>query len=163
VLGFLLSSAANPANTMTEADALYQYSYALERSAGLLQWWVSVSLAFLAFAHVSAKRLNLAIVVALLGLYVVFSAYWVLALTSLFSELAGLSDTLREIASAEGLSPAGERRLAVNDNSRLNAFLLRVSLIGTFLTTIVYVSFCYWRHGLGPHTNRRDEGRNGAA
>ena len=140
---------------MTEADALYQYSYALERSAGLLQWWVSISLALLAFAHVSAKKLNLAIVLVLLGLYVVFSAYWALALLSLFSELAGIADTLREIASTEGLSPAGARRLLLNDNSGLNAVLLRISLIGTFLTTIAYVLFCYWRQRAKRDRDRR--------
>ena len=88
---------------MTEAEILEQTAIYIDRMFWLAQWYVAMSLALVTATHFAAKRLNLYILITIIGLY---SAYTLLVFTSyvwnynvmggFFQELVKLGDTMSE-------------------------------------------------------------------
>ena len=57
---------------MTEAEILEQMALYIDRMWLLAQWWVAISLALVAATHFAAKRMDLVILITIIGIY---SAY----------------------------------------------------------------------------------------
>ena len=59
---------------VTEAEILELVAITIDRVWMIAQWWVSISLALIAVAHVAAKRINLPILIGMMAMYFCYTA-----------------------------------------------------------------------------------------
>jgi hypothetical protein len=125
---------------MTEAETLYQISVHQEIELVILQWWVSVSIGLLALAHFLSKKLNLYVLLLLIGTYVAYSLYMFTHLKWTFEQQTRLMTHLATLEQQGVLNSASEY-IVENLNNPLAMWSFSLSVFALFLGTIVYVIY----------------------
>lgn len=129
---------------MTEYEMLDVIGQHTDTMISLLQWWVGITLGILVSVHVIGKDLNGYIASLLIAVYVAF--------TGLISVMASahqyrqqlLIDDLGQLLE-QGV-PVGKMVQATIDNGgppQILAILGMIGFWGLFLSTVVYITYCY--------------------
>jgi len=110
----------------------------------LLQWWLGVSFGVLALAHFAAKKLNWAIVAAVVVLYSAHTFNTVEGLLRVNSVTTGGYEALQRLAATESLSPMAEGLLE-HQPGLLGASMAAFALFGTYMACLGYLFFSFVR------------------
>ena len=124
---------------MTEAELIYQLGESANRLWTLVQWWASISFGLVALAHFSIRKLSLALVGALLSLYVLFSLLLAEINFGIAMQMNRIRETLGDLDAAGELSAVGQASIGPAP------VLLPVTLLLTFFGTITFVLYSYWK------------------
>jgi hypothetical protein len=124
---------------VTEADLIYQIGESANRLWTLVQWWASISFGLVALAHFSIRKLSLVLVGALLSLYALFSLLLGEITVGIAMQMNSIREALRTMDAAGELSTVGQASISPAP------VLLPVTLIMTFIGTIAFVLYSYWK------------------
>jgi hypothetical protein len=145
---------------MSEHELLESFRSSFDQAWTQLQWWASVSFGLIALTHFAARKLNLAIVVCVSLLYVLFTIYVSLNVQALTLIGVGYLKELEVLRDSGEIGPAA---LSILDFASryglLNSWIYRLCVVATCIGTISYLVYTY-RKGL---RSRKDEARADAA
>jgi hypothetical protein len=129
---------------MTEDQVLGQWYLLMERWHFLLQWWAGVSFGVIAVAHFASKRLNLAIVLLILLVYVSQTANTLIFAIRLGGMTEGVTQELMRLSASGEISAIGQAWLQSQDPAWAPlTYLLAPG--GLCLGCVAYLIYCYRR------------------
>ncbi len=124
---------------VSEAELMAEYALRVDRVWDITQWWASVTFGVLLAAHVGASTLNKLIVGIMLLLYTLFT---VLAFQIIYTNGdAQVAANLALRAMENDLSIVGKRQVATTGTDIV--LTMSVTWLLTFVSTVVYVIYCY--------------------
>lgn len=131
-----------PSN-MTEAELIENVFKIFDRYWSIIQWWSSVSFGFIAVAHFAIDKLTKVLVLLLIALYLLFSA-WVAHFYFFNVEiLVGFRQDLAELGD---LAHHGTKALLSSAIIQRGIILQDISIVLTFAGAIGYMIYAFSIH-----------------
>jgi hypothetical protein len=130
---------------MTEFELVQTFNYAVEQAWSNLQWWASISVGLIALASIATRKLTLAMVVGISILYAIFTAYSVVNVGLMASDIAGGAlGELSKLGEADALSEVGLNLIDwIQRRERLTFVLLLTCFSGFFIGTLAHLWWSY--------------------
>ncbi|MAT93216.1 MAG: hypothetical protein CME59_11510 [Halioglobus sp.] len=128
---------------MSEAEILEHLFSIYDRYWTIVQWWASVSFGVIMIAYFAADKLRAILLITVLALYVIYSA-WVFMLLMYNVDIAyGLFEDLGALSRTGELETQGARVALENSFVNYGTRLGMVALPATFLACIGYLLYAY--------------------
>ena len=128
---------------MTEAELLIFHIELLNNFWSILFTWVATTTAMLGAAYFVASRLKLALMLAMLWLYTMFSTACMAQLFRTGGRIVGVRDDLVALQEAGVNLTHSANILIANIDSRLVAKFTGPLMFIVFVASVIYVIYCY--------------------
>lgn len=137
---------------MSEADLIEEWMGTLGPLWTMFQFWGGVSFGLIALAHLAAEKLNRTLLVSVISLYTVFSAWMAYSLDQIESLRRHIASDLQQVTTENGsISNTGMRIVEyMAEPIALYSVLPALAILGTFGGCIAYLIYAY------RHRNRDD-------
>jgi len=122
---------------MTEADLLVEFATRTDRIWDITQWWASVTFGVLLAAHVGANSLNKPLVVIILSLFTLFTAWVAQIVWANVVGVGAVKLALNDIS--RDLGPVG--RLVLEDSGADRGITMALAVTLTYIATIFYILY----------------------
>ncbi len=110
----------------------------------LLQWWGSISFGLMALTRFSGRQLNRVIVIALTGLYSLFTLVTVINILMLVTGLLGVRQDLIALNDSGDLSAAGLALLDFRESYAFwNGAIVFICMFATYVGTVSYLVYVF--------------------
>lgn len=128
---------------MSEADILEQLFSVYDRYWVIVQWWASVSFGLIMIAYFAADKLRALLLIVILVLYLIYSA-WVFMLLIYNIDVAyGLFEDLALLNSSGLLKSRGAKVALENPYVGYGTNLGMIALPATFFACVGYLVYAY--------------------
>jgi hypothetical protein len=128
---------------MTEAELMMFHIELLNNFWAIIFTWVATTTAMLGAAYFVAARLKVALMLAMLGLYTLFSAACVAQLIRTGGRIVGVRDDLVALQKGGENLTHSASILISNIDSRLVAKFIVPLMLVVFFASIIYVIYCH--------------------
>lgn len=137
---------------MSEAEILEYLFSIYDRYWTIVQWWASVSFGVIMIAHFAADRLKAFLVITVLVLYVLYSAWVYLLLVYNVDIASGFFEDLDSLRRTGALQSHGARAASENPFVTYGTRLGMIALPATFLACSGYLIYAYIHARKGKRT-----------
>lgn len=124
---------------MTEYEISFLISEYVNRQWGVMQFWASVSFGLMAVSHISAKHLNMMMVVVISILYVMFSLFVLNILKMSGAVVGGYIADLQALATTESLRTLGADMVIKTRPNSGQMMVIMFTYFGTFSTSLLFL------------------------
>ncbi len=130
---------------MTEYEIASMISEYANRMWQIIQFWSSVSFGLIAICYLAQNRLSLLINSVITILYIAFSIFVFSMQAMNESVIAGFLQDLQVMIEQGGLQSSGAAAILSSKPSLGQILIIRFASIGTFIGTLFFLWYTYWK------------------